>query len=294
MRRSIRTRLFTDLQSQRMTRISITAMKAWAAFIDLVRDSYLELAGRDRARGDNLVRRWVLSGQPLFRRLALLVLTEKSKDRHPLGEETRGFGPAPRRLGLGAPTGSAALPPVDRIESATQLTRGDRTGHSCGTEPKPRNPPPNYPVWIRREKALRLHKLADSGTRLDKRSRELAAELEPGEDADDERGEFARRQVEARRIGDEEFAPRDLLDGTAADVATAIRDESIGSDQFRGLARLQPGKAAEALELLWNEDRWPGKFWQHFVVVCPANPKGREVITLSSKRVAELLVQRSR
>ena len=31
MSRSIRTRLFTDLQSQRMTRISITAMKAWAA-----------------------------------------------------------------------------------------------------------------------------------------------------------------------------------------------------------------------------------------------------------------------
>ena len=47
--------------------------------LSLVRDSYLELAGRDRARGDNLVRRWVLSGQPLFRRLALHALTENPK-----------------------------------------------------------------------------------------------------------------------------------------------------------------------------------------------------------------------
>ena len=33
----------------------------------------------DRARGDNLVRRWVLSGHSLFRRLALHALTENRK-----------------------------------------------------------------------------------------------------------------------------------------------------------------------------------------------------------------------
>ena len=69
----------------------------------------------------------------------------ESKDRHPLGEETLGFGPAPRRLGLGAPTGSAALPPVGRIESATQLTRGDRSGHSCGTEAETEEAPAKLP-----------------------------------------------------------------------------------------------------------------------------------------------------
>ena len=47
--------------------------------IDLVRDAYLEVAAIDRARAENLLRRWVLSRKPLFTRLALHALTEDPK-----------------------------------------------------------------------------------------------------------------------------------------------------------------------------------------------------------------------
>ena len=44
-----------------------------------MRDAYLELVAIDRARAENLLRRWVLSRQPLFTRLALHALTEDPK-----------------------------------------------------------------------------------------------------------------------------------------------------------------------------------------------------------------------
>ena len=258
--------------------------------IDLVRDSYLERAGRDRARADNLVRRWVLSGRPLFRRLVLHALTENPKSEIQLAKKLLVSGRRPgvwdwelqwEVLRFFRLAGSR-VPRSLRVEIV-------RTIHA-GPKPKPRNPPPNYALWIRREQALRLHKLALSGARLDKRSRELAGELEPGQEVDDERGELARRRVEARWIGDEEFAPRNLLDGTAADVATAIRDEGIGPDQFRGLARVQPDKAAEALEQLGAEDSWPAMFWQHFLWSAPGSSEREGEDMGVQQRVARLLV----
>ena len=47
--------------------------------IDLVRDAYLEVAAIDRAREENLLRRWVLSREQLFAGLALHALTEDPK-----------------------------------------------------------------------------------------------------------------------------------------------------------------------------------------------------------------------
>ena len=246
---------------------------------------------RDRARGDNLVRRWVLSGHSLFRRLALHALTENPKSDIRLAKTLLVSG---RRPGVWDWEFQREVLRFLRL-AGSRVPRGLRVeiirAIHAGPKPKPRNPPSHYPVWIRREKALRLHKLAVSGARLDRRSRELAAELEPGEDADDERGEFARRRVEVRRIGDEDFAPRDLLDGTAADVATAINDEGIDADQFRGLARLQPDKAAEALERLGAEDEWPAMFWQHFLWSMPGSSEREGEETALQQRIAELLVR---
>ena len=259
--------------------------------IDLVRDSYLELVRRDRARGDNLVGRWVLSGHSLFRRLALHALTENPKSDIRLAKTLLVSGRRPgvwnwefqREVLRFLRMAGSRMPRGLRVEVVRAIHAGPKS--------KPRNPPPDYPMWIRQQMALRLHKLAVSGSRLDKRSRELVAELEQGEEADEERGEFVRRRVEARWIGDEEFAPRDLLDGTAADVATAIRDESISFDQFRGLARLQPGKAAEALGLLGNEDRWPESYWQHFLWSMPGSPEREGGDIAFQQRVSELLVR---
>ena len=259
--------------------------------IDLVRDSYLELAGRDRARGDNLLRRWVLSDQPLFRRLALHALTVNPKSDIRLAKKLLVAGRRPgvwdwelqREVLRFLRLAGSRVPRSLRVEIV----------HAIHAEPKlkPRNPPPNYALWIRREQALRLRKLAVSGAQLDKRSRELAEELGAGQGAANERDEFTRWSGEAHWIGDEDFAPRNLLDGTATDVATAIKDEGIGPDQFRGLARLQPDKAVEALDQLADEDRWPVEFWQHFLWSKSNSPEREGEDAALTLRVAGLLVR---
>lgn len=258
--------------------------------IDMVRDAYLELAAIDRARAQNLLRRWVLSCQPLFTRLALHALTEDPKSdislartlllaRRPRGVWNWELQREVLRLFREA---GARLPRHLRIEIVRAIHEGPK--------PKPRNPPPNYPALIRREQALRLHKLSLSGARLDKKSRELAEGFEVERDADADRDEFLRWRDEARWIGDEEFAPRDLLEGTVADVATAIRDESASQDQFRGLARAQPEKAIEALESLAAEGTWRTDYWKWFLWAVPGSPEGVEADIHLHERAARCLV----
>ena len=259
--------------------------------IDLVRDSYLELAGRDRARGDNLVRRWVLSGQPLFRRLALHALTENPKTDIHLAKKLLVSGRRPgvwdwelqREVLRFLRLAGSRVPRSLRVEIVRAI--------HAGPKPRPRKPPPNYPAWIRREQALRLYKLAVSGARLDKRSRKLAGEHEPGQGVDNERDEFTRWSGEPQWIGDEDFAPRNLLDGPVADVATAVRDEEVIPDQFRGLARVQTEKAAEALQQLGTEDRWPPTFWQQFLWSVPDSPEQPGEEAALKERVAQMLVR---
>ena len=259
--------------------------------IDLVRDSYLELAGRDRARGDNLVRRWVLSGQPLFRRLALHALTENPKTDIHLAKKLLVSGRRPgvwdwelqREVLRFLRLAGSRVPRSLRVEIVRAI--------HAGPKPRPRKPPPNYPAWIRREQALRLYKLAVSGARLDKRSRKLAGEHEPGQGVDNERDEFTRWSGEPQWIGDEDFAPRNLLDGPVADVATAVRDEEVTPDQFRGLARVQTEKAAEALQQLGTEDRWPPTFWQQFLWSVPDSPEQPGEEAALKERVAQMLVR---
>ena len=136
---------------------------------------------------------------------------------------------------------------------------------------------------------MRLHKLSVSGARLDKNSRELAGGLEVETDA--ERDEFLRWRDEPRWIGDEEFAPQELLQGTAADVARAIRDESASQEQFRGLARAQPEKAIEALEELAAEGTWRADFWKWFLRSVPNTPVGEETGIHLHERAARCLLK---
>ena len=147
--------------------------ESFGGLIDLVRDSYLELARRDRARGDNLIRRWVLSGHSHFRRLALHALTENSKSDIRLAKKLLVSGRRPsvwdwelqREVLRFLRLAESRVPRSLRVEIVRAI--------HAGPKPRPRKPPPNYPAWIRREQALRLYKLAVSGARLDKRSRKL-------------------------------------------------------------------------------------------------------------------------
>ena len=258
--------------------------------IDLVRDSYQELAAKDRARADNLLRRWALSGRPLFARLALHALTEDPKSDIRLAKNLLVSGRRPgvwnwelqRELLRFFRLVGARLPQSLRVDVVRAI--------HADPKPKPRRLPPNYPAWIRRERALRLHKLVVSGARLDKRSRTLAEVLEPPEPGvDEERNEFTVWREGARWIGDEEFAPRDLRDGPAADIVAAIRDENIRPDEFRGLASTQPEKSREALEQLGAEGWWPPVFWQQFLWSIPGPPDEPGADTGLHEEVARIL-----
>ena len=260
--------------------------------IDLVRDAYLALAAIDRARAANLLRRWVLSLSAAGHEAPpLMPWTEDPKSdirlartllltRRPRGVWTWEFQ---RELLRFFRKAGGRLPRDFRVAIVRAIHEG--------TKPKPRNPPRNYSALIRREKALRLQKLSIAGARLDKKSRELAEGL--AQDADPERDEFLRWQAEARWIGDEEFAPQNLIEGTVPDVARAIRDESVSQDEFRGLAGAQPEKAIEALEALAAEGTWQADYWKWFLWSVPGSPHGEEADTGLHERAARCLANRA-
>ena len=134
------------------------------------------------------------------------------------------------------------------------------------------------PDRLRHEKALFLYKLRVSGARLDKKSRALADEAAPRAAADDdERDEFLSWHGEARWIGDEEFAPRDLVEGSVGDIVAALDEEKVGQDGLRGLVVQKRVKVASALRRLAQQNKWPASYWQGFLwhLAEPVEPKER-------------------
>ena len=235
----------------------------WTRLIDLVRDSYIALAAADRARADNLLRRWMLSKKPLFKRLALHALTENTKSDIQLARKLFVAGRKPgvwecelrREVLRFFRLAGARLPRSLRAEIVRVIHAGPKW--------RPKELPPDYAEIIRREKALRLHKLTVSGTRLDKKSRVLAGEVKKdAEGSLDERDEFTSWQGEARWIGDEEFTPSNLIEGSLDDVVEAMKEGGIEQYGFRGLVSVKPVKGASALRRLADRGEWPATFWQ--------------------------------
>ena len=239
---------------------------SWIHLIDLARDSYRALAAAAPARGDNLLRRWVLSDQPLFKRLALHALTENTKSDIQLAKKLLVAGRKPgvwewelrREVLRFFRLAGSRLPRSLRAEIV-------RTIHD-GPKAKPPKTTSNYAETIRREKALRLNKLIVSGARLDKKSRALAEEAGwVPEDESEERDEFVVWSGEPRFIGDEELAPKVLVDGSVTDVATWLQSGKVGHDNFWGLVLLRPAKSASALRRLARRGEWPTGLWQSFL-----------------------------
>ena len=100
-------------------------------------------------------------------------------------------------------------------------------------------------------------------TRSRGRSRDEAARAADGGEA--ERDEFLSWHGEGRWIGDEEFAPRGLVEGPVADVIAALEEGKVGQDGLRGLVVLRPAKVASALRRLAKRDTWPASYWQGFL-----------------------------
>ena len=235
----------------------------WTHLIDRVRDSYFELATENRRRGDNLLRRWLVSDQPLFKRLALHAITENEKADI---QQARQLLIAGRKPGIWELELRREVLRFFRL-AGSRLPRSLRAeivrAIHAGPKGKPRRVLPNYAQIIRREKALRLYKLTESGARLDRKSWALAEEMAPdAEAALEERDEFLSWHGEARRIGDEDFAPKALVHGSVADVVVALDRGEIGQDELRGLVVQKPAKVAHALRRLAKRGRWPSQYWQ--------------------------------
>ena len=256
--------------------------------IDLVRDAYFALAATDRARGDNLLRRWALSDQPFFKRLVLHALTENTKSDINLAKKLLVSG---RNQGIWQwelrrevlrffRLAGSRLPRTLRVEIVRAIHAGP--GRMAGRRLTPES--------VRCEKALRLHKLSLSGARLDKNSRALAQEAEPAAKGDlGERGEFSLWHDEARWIGAEEFAPENLVQGSVDEVVAAVESEKIGRDGYRGLVLRKPVKAVSALRRLAQRGKWPGTIWQGFFWGLPGQREGQRRNLKIQEYIARLL-----
>ena len=256
--------------------------------IDLARDSYFALAVADRARGDNLLQRWMLSGKPLFKRLALHAVTENTKSDINLSRKLLVSGRNPgvwewelrREVLRFFRLAGSRLPRTLRVEIVRVIHAGPKGKVRLSLRPES----------IPREKALRLHKLSLSGARLDRKSRALAQEAETAADGDlSERDEFSQWQTEGGWIGDEEFAPKGLVKGSVGDVVSAVEEEKVGRDGYRGLVRVKPVKAALALRRLAIRGKWPAAIWQGFLWGLPGHREQEKRNLRLQEYVARLL-----
>ena len=122
--------------------------------------------------------------------------------------------------------------------------------------------------YILNEKAIRLYKLSQSGVKLDEGSMEFVNDRSYVADNDsDDQNELHDIIPPHRkeRIEQKDFKLQRLLNGTAADISTALLDSTISPDEFRGLARQQPDKAVSVLGRLAKNGEWLGKYWDRFL-----------------------------
>ena len=234
----------------------------WTQLIDWTRDSYFALAEVDRVRAESLLRSWVVSKQPLFRRLALHALTENSESDIRLARKLILAG---RRPGLWEPglrrevlrflrLAGSRLPSELRVEIISAVHAGSESAKGSMLADDARQ-------VIRHEKALLLRKLAESGARLDEESKALADEVAPDVD---ERDEFAVWQGEGRILGDHEIVPRAFLSGSVADVVAVIKKFRVSRHCFRAFGMLRPAKAAAVLRQFAMSGQWPTTLWRGF------------------------------
>ena len=233
----------------------------WSHLIDLVRDSYLALAAVDRARADNLLRRWVLSRRPVFRRLALHALTENPKSDIRLSKDLLLAG---NRPGLWDRELHREVLRFLRL-AGSRLRRDLRVEVVRATHAGSRGMRKLPAPLIRREKALRLFKLAESGARLDKTSRALAAEVaEEIASHSDHREEFRFWHGESARISDNE-RPADVRYDSYRSVMAALQDQAIDGERLRALVLKEPLMAVAAVRRFAKQGKLPLPLWVNFL-----------------------------
>ena len=233
----------------------------WSDLVDLVRDGYLALAVIDRAEADNLLRRWILSRYPLFRRLALHALAENPKSDIRLA---KGLLLAGRKPGLWDLELNREVLRFLRL-AGSRLRRDLRIELVRVIHAGPKGMRKISDHLIRRKKALRLFKLAESGALLDKKSRALADEVAAEmENSSDHREEFLIWHGEAAWLSDNEPLSPELRDGTYRDIMAFIRQQPVDSP-LRALVVDQPVQAVAAVRRLAKHGKLTLPLWEDFL-----------------------------
>ena len=241
----------------------------WAHIIDLVRDSYEEVAKKNRRRAENLLQRWVYSQWPLFRRIALHIITEDPKSNIEFTQELMIAGEKP------------GLWDTDMRREILRFLRCAGNRLPCELSNKIINAIHKGPDWniadalegkhnrelaMNREKAIRLHKLAVSGIQLDRKSRKLVNEMELDDaDESDNRDEFSTWFSGESSICETEFVPPRLPKGSVDDLVMAMSDKNINQHELRELVVQKCIKVVSALRKLAERDKWPTTYWQGFL-----------------------------
>ena len=230
----------------------------WSHLIDLVRDSYLALARVDRAGADHLLARWASSDHLLFRRLALHALAEVPKSDIRIARKLLLGG---RRPGLWDLELHREVLRFLRC-AGSRLPRGLRVEVVRAIHAGPRGK--MREIYERRDKALRLFKLAESGAVVDKKSRALAAEVAAEvEDSPDHREEFLTWHGKGAGIVDETSLPPELREGSYRDVIAAIRAQN--ELRLHALVVERPVQAIAAVRRLTKHGQLTLQQWERFL-----------------------------
>jgi len=233
----------------------------WSHLIDLVRDSHLALARVDRAGAHRLLVRWASSNLLLFRRLALHALTEVPMSDIRLARRLLLAG---RRPGLWELELHREVLRFLRV-AGSRLPRDLRVAVVRAIHAGPRGAMRKIDDHlIRREKALRLYKLAQAGALIDKKSRALAAEVAAEiESNPDHREEFHVWSGEGFRLANETTLPPGLREGSHRDVIAAIRTQE--GLALRGLVVERPVQTIAAVRRLGRRGHVKLPLWEVFL-----------------------------
>ena len=223
-------------------------------FVDFVRDSYFDLVKIDKDRAEHLLQRWVKSGEPLFKRLALNAITEITRDdiRHV------------RKLLLDSKNPGLLDQDLEREVLRFLCKVWLRLPEEIRTEilqiisdnvPKtPMNINQINKEELRFNSALYLFKLVKSGDKLNEDLQELVNKFNLDNEEDlDYLYEYP-FSLEFGWIEEMDLTPKALLDGSVENLITAIEKwdfktdkPALENDVFRALFIKDPQKVLDAM-----------------------------------------------
>lgn len=252
----------------------------WTILVDLVRDAHYQLSEVDRRQSDNLLGRWLLHKDSIFKRLSLNAITEDEKAdiEHArtllLANRSRGLWDQDlhREVLRFLRIGGGRLPPGLRKELIAAISKGPpRRGGKSGRK--------QYEI------KLRLSKLAQAGAL---KGKALADFLPLPTDDVAERDEFL-FWTSGGWTSEDERGRTDLRSMLAGELATSLQGRKIDADAFEGLVLEDPTKAVAALRTLSNQASWPELYWERLLWMM-SRPSAESQITDGTVRdVAALL-----